>query len=98
MLTYVVANLRVTDPQKFQTYVQPALKSITDYGGRVLAAGGGDKLEVLDGGPPPERTVIIEFADVDAARRWYRSGEYQAIVDLRLTSSEGCAFLLEGLQ
>ena len=72
-----------------------ALASITQYGGKVLAVA--DNSELLDGGPMPERTVVVEFADAAAARRWYRSPEYQAALPIRLRSSEGRVFLIEGL-
>jgi uncharacterized protein (DUF1330 family) len=91
---YVFGDIRVTDPTQFATYPDPAGTSIAQYGGRVLAAGG--KAELLDGGPAPERVVIIEFPDAAAARRWYDSPEYQAVLPIRLRSSQGRVFLIEG--
>jgi uncharacterized protein (DUF1330 family) len=96
MPAYVVGDVRVTDPAKFDTYVTPALASLAQYGGKVLAAGG--PLDVFDGGPRPERVVIVEFPDAEAARRWYHSPEYQAVVGIRLASTaESCVFLLAGV-
>ena len=95
MAAYVVGDIRVTDPAQYETYVAPALASITQYGGRVLAVA--DQSELLDGGPPPARTVILEFSDLDAARRWYRSPEYQKALPIRLGCSQGRAFLIDGL-
>jgi uncharacterized protein (DUF1330 family) len=92
---YVIGNIRVTDPATYSDYVPPALASIAQYGGMLLAAA--DSAELLDGGPMPERTVVLEFPDAAAARRWYRSPEYQAALPIRLRSSEGRVFLIEGL-
>jgi len=92
---YVIGNIRVTDPAAYGDYVQPALATITQYGGMVLAVA--DNAELLDGGPMPERTVVLEFPDAAAARRWYRSPEYQAALPIRLRSSEGRVFLIDGL-
>ncbi len=52
---------------------------------------------MLDGGPLPERTVIVEFPDAEAARRWYRSEEYQKVLPIRLASAQGRVFLIDGL-
>ena len=94
MPAYVIGDIRVTDAAQYETYVPLALATITHYGGRVLAAGA--TLELLDGGPVPERTVV-EFPDAAAAGRWYRSPEYQAALPIRLRSSQGRAFLIEGI-
>lgn len=96
MPAYVIADIRVTDPAKFETYVSPAVASMAPFNGRLIAAS--EAAEILDGGPAPERMVIIEFPDADAARRWYRSAEYQAALPIRLASTEGRLFLIEGMQ
>jgi uncharacterized protein (DUF1330 family) len=95
MPAYVIGDIRVTNSAEYDTYVPAALATITQYGGRVLAAGGA--LEALEGGAAPERTVVIEFANPEAARRWYRSPEYQAALPTRLRSSQGRVFLIEGM-
>jgi hypothetical protein len=46
----------------------------------------------------PERIFIIEFLNADAARRWYRSDEYQAVLKIRLSASHGRVFLIEGTE
>ena len=46
--------------------------------------------------PQPKRIVITEFADIEAARRWYHSPEYQAVLPIRLANSRGRAFIVEG--
>jgi len=92
---YVLGDLYVTDAAQFDTYRAPAGASIAQYGGRMLAAGG--NAELLDGNPVPELIIIIEFPDAVAARRWYRSPEYQAARAIRLKSSLGRVFLIEGM-
>ena len=95
MPAYVLGDLQVTDTAQFDTYRSRGGASIAQYGGRVLAAGG--KAELLDGYPVPELAIIIEFPDVAAARRWYRSPEYQAVLPIRLRSSLGRVILIEGM-
>jgi uncharacterized protein (DUF1330 family) len=84
MSAYLVANCRITNPEGFQAYLQqdPALAK---YGGEVVAADLAS--EPLEGTPAP-RTVILRFESKEAARSWYHSAEYQAVVHYRLDNSE----------
>jgi uncharacterized protein (DUF1330 family) len=74
MPAYVVGEIHITDPAAYRAHVPVALATVARFGGRVVAGGG--KVELLDGGPMPERIVVIEFPDAEIARRWYRSDEY----------------------
>ncbi|MBV8737104.1 MAG: DUF1330 domain-containing protein [Alphaproteobacteria bacterium] len=94
MPTYVVGDIHITDLAAFQTHVPRALATIARFGGRVIAGGG--RIDLLEGGPMPERIFIIEFPSADAARQWYRSDEYQAVLKIRLSASHGRVFLIEG--
>jgi uncharacterized protein (DUF1330 family) len=96
MPTYVVSDIHITDPAAYQTHVPSALATIARFGGRVVAGGG--KIDLLEGGPMPERIFIIEFPNADAARRWYRSDAYRAALKARLTASHGRVFLIEGTE
>ena len=96
MPTYVVGDINVTDPLTYQAHVPQALATIARFGGRVIAGGG--KIDLLEGGPMPERIFIIEFPTADAARQWYRSEEYQAALSARLSASQGRVFLIEGAE
>jgi hypothetical protein len=46
----------------------------------------------------PERIVIIEFPDANTARRWYRSDDYQPALKVRLSTSRGRVFLIDGVE
>ena len=96
MPAYVVGDLHVTDPVAYRAHVPVVLATIARFGGRVIA--GGSKIELLDGGPMPERIVIIEFPDSETARRWYRSDEHQAAVRVRLATSHGRVCLIDGVE
>jgi uncharacterized protein (DUF1330 family) len=41
--------------------------------------------------------VIVEFPDMAAARGFYDSPEYRAILPLRLAASRGRLYLVEGV-
>jgi uncharacterized protein (DUF1330 family) len=96
MATYVVGDIQITDPAAFQMHVPRALATIARFGGRVIAGGG--KVDLLEGGPMPERIFIIEFPTADAARRWYSSDEYQAALKVRQSAAHGRVFLIEGAE
>lgn len=92
---YVVVHLGVTDPAKFERYRGKVPGTIEQYGGRYLVRGGA--METLEGGELPPRNVIIEFESLEAAKNWYYSSEYQAIIGLRLEASHGHAQIVEGV-
>jgi uncharacterized protein (DUF1330 family) len=94
MPTYIVGDIRVSDPASYQAHLPRALATIARFGGRVVAGGG--KIDLLEGDPMPERIFIIEFPTADAARRWYQSDDYQEALKARLSGSNGRVFLIEG--
>ncbi len=49
------------------------------------------KTEVVEGESDHRATVIIRFEDLETAKAWYHSPGYQAVLPLRLKSSEGVA-------
>jgi uncharacterized protein (DUF1330 family) len=81
MPAYVIAETDVHDAEQYERYKAAAPASIEKYGGRYLARGGA--LEVLEGDWQPPRVVILEFDDLETAKRWYRSPEYQEAKQLR---------------
>ena len=94
MPAYFIAEVEVTNPTAYDTYRPLAGASIAQYGGKFLARGG--KTELLEGEAEPQRIVVIEFADMDAAKRWYYSPEYQEALKIRLANSRGRVLLVEG--
>ena len=67
MPAYVIAEVNVTNPTGYDTYRPLAGASVAQYGGRFVVRGG--TTELLEGAPDPARIVVIEFADLAAARR-----------------------------
>jgi uncharacterized protein (DUF1330 family) len=97
MATYIVGDLQITEAAVYQSHVPGALASIARFGGRVIA-GGGSKVDLLEGEPSPEWIFIIEFPTADAARRWYQCDDYQEALNLRLSASHGRVLLIEGTE
>ena len=63
------------------------LAALAAGGGRFVVRGG--ELAVLEGEWNPARLVVLEFPDLDSAKRWYESERYQDAKKLR----EGAASL-----
>ncbi len=85
---------KMNDAARYAAYLQKAGGSLAGRPGRVLVGNGA--LTPLEGASP-DGVVMIEFPDVQAARDWYESPAYQAVVGERLAATEGRAIIVEGL-
>jgi uncharacterized protein (DUF1330 family) len=92
---YVIVRANVTDPDAYEEYKQHSGPAVTRYGGHFLARGG--LLETLEGDAEGGRVVLIEFPDLDTARRWYNSPEYQHAISIRKDAAKAQFLLLEGV-
>jgi uncharacterized protein (DUF1330 family) len=81
MPAYVIVDVDVTDPERYERYKAATPAAIAAGGGRFLVRGG--ELTVLEGDWQPSRLVVLEFEDLAAAERWYESDAYQAAAKLR---------------
>ncbi len=95
MPAYIIADVQVTDPAGYEPYRPLAAASIARFGGKFVVRGG--KADLLEGTPQPERIVVIEFPDVETARRWYHSEEYQQALKIRQAASHGRLILVKGV-
>jgi uncharacterized protein (DUF1330 family) len=90
---YVVGEMTVKDAAGYRAYVDAAAPIIRKYGGTFLVRGG---QTVAVEGAPPARIVIIEFASLDAAKRFENSPEYTAIAPMRQKAADSRLYLAEG--
>lgn len=95
MPAYVIANVRIEDPVRYEDYKRMVPATLTPFGGRFIARGG--KVDVLEGNWRPERLVILEFPSVERARAWWNSPGYAEARALRQATSTGTLLILEGL-
>jgi len=96
MPAYLVARIRVTDPQKYRGYMALSPAAIEKHGGRFLARGG--EVVTLEGEPEERRVVIVEFPSLEAARTFYDSPEYREARAAREGAAEAQFFVVEGLE
>jgi uncharacterized protein (DUF1330 family) len=92
---YVIANVRIEDPVRYEDYKRMVPATLTPFGGRFIARGG--TVDVLEGNWRPERLVILEFPSLERARAWWHSPEYAEARALRQATSTGTLLILEGV-
>lgn len=95
MSAYVIVEVEITDPQLFQQYGKAVPASIAAYGGKYLVRGGA--VQTKEGGWAPKRVVILEFASMAQARKWYDSPEYEPLLALRLKAANSKLIMVEGV-
>ena len=95
MAAYCFFDVRkITDPDKVGEYRKQVFATVERYGGRYLVLGG--KFDAVEGDWQPIVPVIIEFASLAEAHRWYNSDDYAPLKTLRLAGTEGAAVFIEG--
>ena len=93
MAAYFVAFGRIHDQERFAKYVEDAVPTLEAHHGEVLAVE--DPADVVEGDPLFPRVIILKFPSKEAARNWYDSVEYQAVVQHRHASSDTTAYLVD---
>jgi uncharacterized protein (DUF1330 family) len=94
MPAYIIAQVNVTNPEKYQEYAKLAGPANAKYGGRFIVRGGAKT--VLEGDIPFQRIVVNEFKDVESAKKFYYSVEYQAARQHRLGAADFNMVIVEG--
>ena len=83
MPTYLINHLRIPNgipkPDSVR-YLQRVEETFEPYGGRWLVLDA--QVEVMEGAWPGS-VVLMEFPDMQTAKRWYNSPGYQEIIALR---------------
>ena len=93
MAAYFVFNYRINDPDAYKPYLAEVAKTLEANHAEILVADFASERVEGDAG---EVTVVLGFSSREAAREWYSSPEYQAIIGIRTDNSEGIAVLTNG--
>jgi uncharacterized protein (DUF1330 family) len=94
MPAFLIANIDVTDPAKFEEYRARVPVVIAQYGGTYRVRGGA--VEAVEGTSPFKRLVVLEFPTMDGLKAFYHSPEYAPLIALRQSASRGDVVLVEG--
>jgi uncharacterized protein (DUF1330 family) len=95
MPAYVIVETDIRDAEQYEKYKAASPAAVASGGGRFVARGG--ELAVLEGDWTPERLVILEFPDLEAAKRWYGSPEYEEAKKLREGAASFRMVAVEGV-
>ena len=95
MAAYIIVEIEITDPQKYQEYVTVVPPTIAAYGGKYVVRAG--KAEKLEGDWDPKRVVVLEFESYERAKQWWASEEYRAPKELRQSASVANMIVVDGI-
>ncbi len=93
MSAYVVVHATIKDPEKFKDYGALAGPSVKAAGGELVSAA--HVTDVLAGSHDHQRTIILRFADAQAARDWYASDAYQSAIPIREQAMDAVFIIAE---
>ena len=94
---FVVAEIVVRDLEGYEmNFLKPAQKTIAQHGGKYLA-GGFNKTVTLSGSEPPNRVVILQFANMDAVKAWRQEGEADLENDVGEKYAKFRVYAVEGI-
>ena len=95
MAAYFIAQYVVKDPDLYREYQAGAGPTIQASGAELVVFD--VAAETVEGTPPGPQTVVIKFDSTEAAKAWYNSAEYQAVVGKRLQATEGFAVISQSM-
>lgn len=95
MTAYAIAYLRDVDfGDEIIEYLSRIDATLAPFGGRFIVHGG--EVHGVEGEWDGD-LIVLEFPDREAARGWYESEAYQAILPLRTEHSHGIAAIVGGV-
>lgn len=94
MAVYAMVHIDVNDADEYAKYAAIAGPAVAKYGGTFLARGGEC---VHMEGKGRSRNVIIRFGDMETAKTFYHSPEYQEALSYGLPAADREYTFVEGV-
>ncbi|MCK9592009.1 MAG: DUF1330 domain-containing protein [Methanoregula sp.] len=95
MPAYLIARVEVNDWERYRHYLNATPSIIEKFGGRAIARSG--EPITLEGPRETRRMVILQFPNVEKAREFYDSFEYQEARILREGAATGELVVVDGI-
>jgi uncharacterized protein (DUF1330 family) len=95
MTAYVIVDIDVHDPIRYEDYKSLAAPTVELYGGKYIARGG--RTETLEGDWSPTRLVILQFENSEQAKKWLNSQEYREARALRHQTASSQMIVIDGV-
>lgn len=96
MAAYIVIRVSTDDPEKLKDYQKVVPSIIEKFNGKFLVRGG--EVVSLEGAEETRRIVIIEFPNLDTAKKFYYSDEYTSAIELRKDVANFELIAIEGVK
>lgn len=93
MSAYLIVDITIHDPDRYQDYVRQVPALIEKYQGNYLVRGG--ELEVKEGNWHPQRFIILEFPGRQQANAFLEDPEYQPVAAIRHASATTNVILVD---
>ena len=94
MPAYIVVEVEVEDPVRYEDYKKMVPPSLEAFDGRFLVRGG--QVETLEGDWAPKRLVVVEFPSLEKAKAWWSSEEYAEAKALRQATAKTQMIVADG--
>ncbi len=94
MPVYLIAQVDITDPERYREYMRHTPRIVAAHGGRFVARGAAPV--VLEGPPTTKRIVVIEFPSMADARAFYDSPDYVRARAIRAEASTAQLVVIDG--
>ena len=95
MAAYIIVNVTINDPSRYDEYKQLAAPTVEAYGGRYIVRGG--ETATLEGEWQAGRVVVLEFSDSDRAKEWWGSKEYAPAKAIRQAIATTDMIVVDGV-
>ena len=95
MSAYIIARIKVTDPDRYSDYGAAAPALFAKHGGRFVVRGG--RPATLEGPQEDRRVVVIAFPDRAAAEAFYNDAAYEPVRAIRWAAGESELILVDGV-
>lgn len=94
MKAYIIVDVKITDPVRYEDYKKLTPGSLIPYDGKFIVRGGA--AETLEGSWDPGRIVVVEFPSLAKAKAWWSSEGYAPAKALRQSASTTRMIVVEG--
>jgi uncharacterized protein (DUF1330 family) len=94
MPAYVIFDVEIRNPDRYQDFMKQVKPALEEAGARYLARGGAHK--VYEGDWSPRRIVLLEFPSVAAWEAFYYGPVYQGVKAIRDECSSARLVSVEG--
>jgi len=93
---YVILTEAIHDQETMDRYGRESARALVEFGGKPLIVDSNPI--VLEGEWHGNRTVVVEYESVEAAKAWYESAAYQETLPLRLAASQCNVVICTGFE